>query len=265
MDITDLTAGTYRRQYSGFIFGDKINSVSMPAEAWFWRIHAIADDFGNLSAAPEWVYLKAIGKRLTTLSLETATKYTAELEAAGLIIRYTARGGDYFHIFGWDEMQTAKINGKRARMVPGMPENEPEEESTAEDDHKREKKVNPGESRLNRVNPGESGLHNNNNNNKQDNKARAGFECTDGVYELQPEELETLTERFPELEIKAEYENAAAYLETNPRSRQSTADARGWFIRWLDRSNRVPRYRATETRRQQSKTVEDKTRELLAS
>ena len=64
--VTDLTRGVYRRLYSGFIKGQRINKLSLQAEAWFWRVFAVADDFGNCEAEPELLRASTAGRRKVT-------------------------------------------------------------------------------------------------------------------------------------------------------------------------------------------------------
>lgn len=115
--VTDLTKGIYRRIYSGFIMGRRINSVSMQSEAWFWRLQAIADDFGNLRSGAE--ILKgtcAPCRRLTAPQIDAMTK---ELVAAKLISTYTIDGEVFIHVADFETLQPAGRNGKRIRRVPG--------------------------------------------------------------------------------------------------------------------------------------------------
>ena len=117
----DMTRGIYRRIYAGFLLGRRINSVSMEAEAWFWRLHALADDHGNLRG--DTAYLKAYGLPLRDKPLAAVDALTGELVAAGLIYRYDAGGAPHLGVVGFEEMQPAGRNGRKIRKVP-LPTNE---------------------------------------------------------------------------------------------------------------------------------------------
>lgn len=131
---TDLTGGFYRRIYAGYITGKRINKVSMEAEAWFWRLHSIADDYGNFHGDPELVWKAASGRRKLTVA--QARTWTQELIAAGLAYEYCSDEDTYIHIVGFEAKQPAGKNGKRVQKCPKHPDS--------------------GESQIIQVNPGES-------------------------------------------------------------------------------------------------------------
>lgn len=116
--VTDLTKGIYRRLYSGFTKGQRINKVSLQAEAWFWRVMATADDFGNADADPGLCYAATVGRRVG-ITLEDVAGWLAELGESGLIQMYADESGDkYLHINGFEELQPAGKNGKRVCRFP---------------------------------------------------------------------------------------------------------------------------------------------------
>lgn len=122
-----MTSGLYRRIYAGFLTGKRINSISIEAEAWFWRLHAIADDFGNLHGDSKLLCSLASPRR--TVTVKQVSGWAQELIGAGLIVSYQANQDSYFNIVGFDDKQPAGKNGKRTKRFPDMT------------------KVNPGESR----------------------------------------------------------------------------------------------------------------------
>lgn len=130
--VTDLTRGIYRRIYACFLHGRRINSVSMEAEAFFWRLNAIADDFGNFRANPPKLVHEAAPER--DLKLKQIEDYMAQLIKSRLVETYEDDGRQYGHIAGFVEMQPAGKNGRRIKKVPEW----------------------PGESKAILVNPGES-------------------------------------------------------------------------------------------------------------
>ena len=134
---TNMTSGLYRRIYNGFLTGRRLNSVSMEAEAWFWRLQALADDFGNLQGDTE--ILRSVGAPLRKISPQMVSKWNAELQAARLIVPYQVAGETYLHLDGFEQRQPAGKNGKRIQRHPLV--------NWAE----------LGESRLIQVNPGVPG------------------------------------------------------------------------------------------------------------
>lgn len=109
--IVDMTRGVYRRMYAGFLDGKRINSVSIQAEAWFWRLNALADDFGNLKASPRRVAHDASPKRL--IGIPRSNGWVRELVDAKLIEHYEVDGECFIHIKNFTDLQPAGRNGKR--------------------------------------------------------------------------------------------------------------------------------------------------------
>lgn len=145
----DMQRGFFRRIYAGFIWGKRINRVSMEAEAWFWRINAIADDYGNLPGDPERVFRDTSGRRRVTV--EDVAGWVAELSTERLVVPYRAEDDDYLHIVGFTDLQPAAAkNGKRVRRFPASPY-DAHQESPVE-----VLEVNPSESKKIQVDPGES-------------------------------------------------------------------------------------------------------------
>lgn len=120
LTIKDLTRGIFRRLYAGFIHGKRINSVSIGAEHWFWRLIAVADDFGNFRAGHENLRIEASPKRKVTA--RQVGEWMAELVGANLIVLYDADGDPFGHVVQFVELQPefrgANGKGKRTRRVP---------------------------------------------------------------------------------------------------------------------------------------------------
>lgn len=115
-EVTDLTRGVYRRLYAGFIKGQRINKISLQAEAWFWRVFAVADDFGNVDADPELLRDATKGRRKVTV--KQVEKWLNEMASVGLISFYQTKSDRYLHILRFEETQPAGKNGKRLKRVP---------------------------------------------------------------------------------------------------------------------------------------------------
>lgn len=118
--ITDLTAGLYRRQFSGFIRGRRINSVTLDTEAWFWRFHGAADDFGNAEADEIVAYTNTIGRR-KGITPAKVQEFLHACEAVDLLRIYVIGEESFYHIVGWSSKQPKGKNGKRVRRVPASP------------------------------------------------------------------------------------------------------------------------------------------------
>ena len=120
-DITDLTRGVYRRQYAGFVGGKRINRLTLEAEAWFWRVHAAADDFGNLVGDASLLYTATAGRRAGLISIDRVQELINEAIEAGLLRSYQSGTETYLHVVGFGVLQPAGKNGKRVRRVPASP------------------------------------------------------------------------------------------------------------------------------------------------
>lgn len=138
----DRRRGIYRRIYSNFVNGRRINSVSPEAEALFWRLHAMADDWGNLWGDPNLI--KCHGAPRRSWTFEQVEAMVQELVNVCLVKPYQVDGESYLNIVGWEDMQPAGKNGKRFKRFP-----------QCEDGQER---VNPGESKIFLNNPSASSL-----------------------------------------------------------------------------------------------------------
>lgn len=121
-EVTDLTRGVYRRLYSGFIRGRRINKLSLNAEAWFWRVIATVDDFGNGDADPDLCRDSTAGRR--KVSAKQVAEWLEEMRSVELITFYKAKGELYLHVTGFETTQPAGKNGRRIRRYPGPDESE---------------------------------------------------------------------------------------------------------------------------------------------
>lgn len=116
----DLIKGQYRRVYSGYLRGRRLNSVSIEAEAAFFRLNVLADDYGNYHAAPDLIGTDLFPRRPDMVM--KANDLLGELLSANLIRLYEHGGERYCHICGYVENQPTK-NGKRVHKFPAyLPE-----------------------------------------------------------------------------------------------------------------------------------------------
>lgn len=91
--------------------------LSLKAEAWFWRVFAATDDFGNAEADPEACKIATAGKRKVTVN--AVAGYLEEMYDATLISFYWVKGERFLHINRYEEMQPAGRNGRRVKRFPG--------------------------------------------------------------------------------------------------------------------------------------------------
>ncbi len=113
---SDMTRGIYRRIYAGFIYGKRINAVSLDTEMFFWRLHAVADDFGNFHGEPALIRDATQGRRKFTVQL--IDRWLDELVSTELVARYSVGGDSYIHIVGFEVRQPANRNGRRIKRFP---------------------------------------------------------------------------------------------------------------------------------------------------
>lgn len=119
-DVVDMTSGVYRRVYAGYITGHRINGLSLEAEAWFWRLNAVADDYGNMRAEPSLLVAETVGLR--QIKTEKVLALVDEIVAAGLAYRYQVGRDQYLHIVGFEERQPCGRNGRRFKRHPLHPD-----------------------------------------------------------------------------------------------------------------------------------------------
>lgn len=145
--VTDLTRGVYRRLYSGFTKGQRINKLSLQAEAWFWRVLATVDDFGNGDADPDLCHAATAGRRKVTPN--QIQGWLKEMTSVGLIRLYSIGNENYLHVVNFEETQPGGKNGKRIRRIPVPDESRliqvnpklssaSEDEREIENDHEKE-------------------------------------------------------------------------------------------------------------------------------
>ena len=113
---TDMRRGVYRRLYSAATTGRRINSASLAAEFWFWRLHMICDDFGTFVADADLCRLAAAPRRKITD--RQVGLWLSELAQVGLIVLYKVNGDKFGQIKGFCDFQPAGKNGKRIQRFP---------------------------------------------------------------------------------------------------------------------------------------------------
>lgn len=129
-DLTrDLTRDLYRTFYIRWLVGERINAVSPDAELVFFRLHFIADPFGNFHASlhriledafrfrPQWATLENLGRWLSELERPTSSDGTA---LRPLLSRYEGEGLYLYHIHDYVFWQSTP-NGKRSHHVHESP------------------------------------------------------------------------------------------------------------------------------------------------
>lgn len=180
-NVDPLRNGWFRRIYSGFLEGERINGVSIEAEAAFWRFHSIADDYGNFSAQPLLLRTKAFPMRDVTV--ESVSGWFAELVDSGLLISYESGGKPYAAVSGFEAMQPAPRNGRRVQRHPRPPK-EPEASAGEAGLPLGDTCNDPGEPWGNRGSPGEpGGYQDQDQDHDQDQRDISGVRKTRGEFE----------------------------------------------------------------------------------
>ncbi|MGC4033643.1 MAG: hypothetical protein QM754_18315 [Tepidisphaeraceae bacterium] len=272
-DITDLTRGVYRRIYSGYLAGRRINRLSHEAEAWFWRVHAAADDFGNQLADLSALYSATAGRRAGKVTLDQVAGWVGEMVTERLLLTYEVAGEQYHHVAEWELMQPAPANGRRARRVPESPWDKPEavtgadsrDTDEASKPKKQERSVGGGVP----VNPDESGLHNHQDHHHHQDQSKPAAQVSAEVaasdstatqsspvalvypcvgnpksWNLHQSGVDRLSQHFPSLDVLAECRAALAWCEANPRGRKTASGMKRFITSWLTTANNDPRRRA---------------------
>lgn len=105
----------YIRIFSGFITGQRINKISLAAEAWFWRLMSIANRQGCVPSDLAVIHAQTVGPR--TVSVRKVELWVTEMLAAGLIERV----GDQFHFIGFEGLQNRRLfSNRRSGVSPAV-------------------------------------------------------------------------------------------------------------------------------------------------
>lgn len=115
-DTTNLTWGIWRRLWTGFVHGNRINSVSEAAECLFWRIHKPADDLGNFSA--NFIFLKSECAPRRKWSAAKIQRLLMELVDAKLVTLYEVDGETFGHIMEFQDRQPLGYDEHRNKRKP---------------------------------------------------------------------------------------------------------------------------------------------------
>lgn len=247
-DVTDLTRGVYRRLYAGFVRGRRINSVSLMTEAWFWRVHAAADDFGNLDGDPVLCHAATAGLRGAEVSTGKVETFIKEMVDNRLLRRYEVGKENFLHIIGFSGRQPAGKNGKRVRRVPPSPWDESEDGGGI------------------RVNPDSSSASDNHYHNHSDNHSNlstkgsaepakrtsavhpeppsesflefptvAGRANKSDSWQLTVAHADELAEAFPGVDVRGEARRALEWVRGKPANRKTAGGMRDFLFRWMSR------------------------------
>lgn len=251
-DITDMTRGVYRRQYAGFVRGQRISCVSLASEAWFWRLHAAADDFGNLDGDSVLCHAATAGRRAAQVSADQVAAMVDEMAKFNLVRRYSVAGENFIHIVGFMDRQPAGKNGKRVRRLPCPPWGESDVDGGIQ--------VNPGES---------SATTNHDQDHSQDHdqlpatqaggssrqaakqppapgsgiilpvRISQGSKATE--WEIPQPLLDEFVEAFPELDIRRVLQGCAFKLKNGAVSKKSARGMPRFLWDWFQREMRSVR------------------------
>ncbi len=247
-EITDLTRGVYRRLYAGFIRGQRICSVSLVAEAWFWRINAIADDFGNLDGEPALTHSATVGRRADQVTAAQVAAMVDELVQKDLVRPYFVGAERFLHIVGFVLWQPAGKNGKRVKRCPHSPWDDEEANG------------------LIRVNPGVTSASDSDSDSDSERPAAQagaasrrtakppptagsgiifpirgsqGSKATE--WEMPKDLHDELAATFPELDLKRIYQGCAFKLRNGAVTKKTARGMPRFLWDWLDREMKFVR------------------------
>lgn len=219
-ETLDLVRGWYRRQYSGFIRGQRINRLSLNAEAWFWRVHAAVDGFGNAERDAHACWVATVGRR-KKVKPEHVEKWLTEMEAVKLIETYEVAGERYLHVVDFIVLQPGGANGRRVRLHPQSPWDVTELKRRQESDGS----VNPGESKGIRVRPcgqyeNENEYENENKNDDEQAKEKSVVVALLAAEGLKDDPI-VRHENATAEQVRTAIENADAYVPGKLRDRKA--------------------------------------------
>lgn len=234
--VTDLTAGVYRRVYAGFIGGRRINSVPLKAEAWFWRLQAVCDDFGNAPADQMQMYFATIGRRADVTQAEVWNFYETCIKA-DLLREYTTSGDPFFHVVDFLIKQPAGKNGKRVRRYPESPWDLAE--------------INAGESRLKQCSDTDTDTDTDTETHSEKDSGEPDKPASPLMvfpvvgdknrnWDLTESYLSQLSENFPGTDVLAECRHAAAWCQANVGRRKTARGMNKFLTDWIIRSRQRP-------------------------
>ncbi len=126
-----MTDPRFRRIYDSYKYGERINRITLNAEAFFLRLNSIVDEHGNCDANPFIVYHNSMGIRCADnpsedvgekFELSDIQKWIEELVRVDLVRRYEDHGKKYLHVVDYIVYQPpCAKNGKRFITCPWSP------------------------------------------------------------------------------------------------------------------------------------------------
>lgn len=99
-----------RRMLRDCTDSDKVNILSANAEVLFYRLMMKADDYGSFHANPKLIKAFCFPLRLETVREADITRWTDELQKAGVIVIYTDAGKSYLRILNFGQRLRNKRN-----------------------------------------------------------------------------------------------------------------------------------------------------------
>ncbi len=112
----ELYEGIYRKIYSGWLKGRRINQCSLQSVAVLVNLMLVADDYGNMEGDPVYLARAAFPRR--EMSGAQIATHSDELVKIGLAMRYEVDGEQYVHLPDFVRFQPWSRNGKRLRRHP---------------------------------------------------------------------------------------------------------------------------------------------------
>lgn len=108
------TKSEYRAMRVSMVHSEKLSVLTDAAERVYWRLIAGSDSYGTLLGSA-WNVKSRCAPMVESLTLTKIDVALAELEGAGLVIRWEADGDHWVHISDFDEHQQPRFLDSRTK------------------------------------------------------------------------------------------------------------------------------------------------------
>lgn len=88
----------------GIVDSGKIDSLSVHAEVFFYRLLVVADDYGRMDGRPAILRARCFPLK-EMIGSDEIYKWLSELDESGLAFLYSVDGSPYLQILNWDQRQ----------------------------------------------------------------------------------------------------------------------------------------------------------------
>ena len=91
-----------------YLESERVNSLSGPAEKFYWRLMCAADSFGRMDARPAILRTRLYSLQLDKIRESDMPRLLAECETAGLVRCYEISGKPYLQIDKFEQRLRTK-------------------------------------------------------------------------------------------------------------------------------------------------------------